>query len=234
MTAKKPAKNDKVCALVSSGIDSLALLSHLSLNYAQIYPVYMQCGFRWEESELFWLKKFLRTGKLKNVEQLEILNLPMRDVYGSHWSVTGVKAPDAASRSSDLFLPGRHMLFLSKAAQWCALRKVELMATGVLKTCPFPDFNPSYFRRFENLVSEALEFEVRVIAPFADKAKEEIMFEAKTLGFEYSFSCINPKGYQHCGECFKCTERKKAFSRTGITDKTYYYRKFPEAVREAF
>jgi len=44
----------------------------------------------------------------------------------------------------------------------------------------------------------------------------------KRLPLEATFSCLNPKGYDHCGECNKCTERKKAFFAVGMTDKTKY------------
>jgi 7-cyano-7-deazaguanine synthase in queuosine biosynthesis len=46
----------------------------------------------------------------------------------------------------------------------------------------------------------------------------------KGLALELTFSCINPKGYEHCGDCNKCTERKKAFFAAGVFDKTRYKR----------
>jgi 7-cyano-7-deazaguanine synthase len=231
MTTKKPAKSERVAALASSGIDSLALLGHLSGQFERVTPLYVQCGFRWEDGELFWLKKFLRAGKLKNVEPLEILSLPQREVYGAHWSVTGVKAPDVTAKPADLALPGRTLLFLTKAAVFCALRRIDSLAIGVLRSSPFPDANPAFFKRLEGILAEALEFHVRILAPFSDRQKEDVMQEAKPLGFEYSFSCINPKGYQHCGECYKCNERKKSFARTGIADRTLYYKRMAEATR---
>src|SRR3989344_3742276 len=161
MTTKRSGKDETVCALVSSGIDSLALLQNLSSEYEKILPVYMQAGFRWEEAELFWLKKFLRAGKIKNAEPLEILSLPLRDVCGSHWSVTGVKVPDSTAKAEELFMPGRFMLFLSKAAFFCAARKIGEIAVGVNRACPFPDGSTAFFKRFENLASDALGWKVR-------------------------------------------------------------------------
>ena len=52
--------------------------------------------------------------------------------------------------------------------------------------------------------------------------KEEVILKGQKLPFEFTFSCINPKGYDHCGECNKCVERKKAFFAAGLFDKTKY------------
>ena len=52
--------------------------------------------------------------------------------------------------------------------------------------------------------------------------KEEVILKGKTLPLEFTFSCINPKGYEHCGDCNKCLERKKAFFTVGVFDKTKY------------
>ena len=52
--------------------------------------------------------------------------------------------------------------------------------------------------------------------------KEEVIMMGRKLPLEFTFSCINPKGYEHCGDCNKCVERKKAFFAVGIFDKTKY------------
>ena len=52
--------------------------------------------------------------------------------------------------------------------------------------------------------------------------KEDVLVLGKKLPRELTFSCLNPKGYEHCGDCNKCTERKKAFFAAGIFDKTKY------------
>jgi len=75
-----------------------------------------------------------------------------------------------------------------------------------------------------DLSSRSLDTHVTIISPFESKRREEILFDIRGLGFEYTFSCLNPKGYQHCGDCYKCHERKVCFFKTGITDKTHYHR----------
>ena len=184
----------------------------------------MQSGLRWEECELIWLKKFLRSGRIKNLEPLEIMSLPLRDIFQTHWSMTGVKVPDQHAPVRDAYLPGRYILFLTKAALFAALREIDSVAIGITKLYPFLESDTFFFKQLRHIFEKSLQMEIHVIAPFLHKDKENVIFDARDIGFEYSFSCLNPRGYQHCGECYKCGERKKTFARSGITDRTHYYK----------
>ena len=218
-------KIDKVCLLMSAGINSVALLDYYAKNANHIYPIYIHSGFRWEESELYWLKKFLRSLRLSNIETLTVLHLPMRDTYGVHWSITGVKVPGSKAKSHEIFLPGRSMVLVCKGFLYAAMNRTSTVAVGTDKTYTFEDGQQSFYRQCESLFSKSCGTDIKIATPFMDKGKEELMYEAREMGFEYSFSCVSPKGHQHCSECFKCSERKRTFARAGVTDKTLYHRK---------
>jgi len=211
---------------MTPGIASMALLNQLSKKYQHVYPVYIQCGLRWEESELFWLKKFLRNNKLANIEHLEVLGQPLREIYQTHWSLTGVKVPDKDARPEDVHLPGRSMMMVAKSALYCFSKNIDTLAIGILKDNTFEDSNASFFKQCELIFTKSLRgAQIKILTPFFDKNREEITFSNKDLGLEHSFSCISPKGYQHCGDCYKCAKRKTAFARSGLTDRTHYHRK---------
>ena len=72
------------------------------------------------------------------------------------------------------------------------------------------------------VLSIGLKTEIKIHAPFQKFRKEDVIVMGKKLPLEITFSCINPKGYEHCGDCNKCTERKKAFFAAGVFDKTRY------------
>jgi 7-cyano-7-deazaguanine synthase len=218
-------KKGPICALTSSGLKGIALLEHCSTNYEVVVPVYIQKGLRWEESELYWLKKFLRSARFKHLAPLEILHLPIRDVPHSHWSVTGVHVPGEKAKASQLFLPGRNLMLLTKAALFCAVKGIQEIAIGVAKTSPFQDADPDFLKQCESIFAKSFGHTVSIMAPLVAMRKEEIVYECRHLPLEYTFSCLNPRGYQHCSECFKCAERKKVFAKAGVTDKTHYYRK---------
>jgi len=44
---------------------------------------------------------------------LVVMNSPITDVYGSHWSVSGREVPDERSADDAVYLPGRNLLLLS-------------------------------------------------------------------------------------------------------------------------
>ena len=70
---------------------------------------------------------------------LAILDLPVVDLYGDHWSLGGGDVPDSESGDDAVFLPGRNVLLLSKAMLWCHLHGVPGLALGTLGGNPFAD-----------------------------------------------------------------------------------------------
>lgn len=212
----------KACVLMSGGIESSVLLSDALARYESVTPVYIQNHLRWEEVELFWLKKYLRGVKSQKLNFLKVLEFGMHDLYQGHWSITGLKIPGAQSRNEDVYLPGRNIVLLSKACVFAALNEIAFVEIGVLKGNPFTDSTSKFFARFSELASMGLGRPMEVRAPFQKLSKEDVVLKGRNLLLECTFSCINPKGYEHCGECNKCVERKKAFFAAGLPDKTKY------------
>ena len=76
-----------------------------------VRPFYIRSGVVWQESELAALRRFIvAVGKRfgGRVEELVVLELPLADLYGRHWSLTGDAVPDAASPDEAVYLPGRN------------------------------------------------------------------------------------------------------------------------------
>jgi 7-cyano-7-deazaguanine synthase len=211
-----------VCALVSGGLDSCVMLAELARRYRKVYPVFIRYGLVWETTELRHLRKFLRSAKIPRVHPLTVLNLPARDLYGTHWSTTGRNVPHARTPDKAVYLPGRNLLLLSKAAVFCALNKIDTIAVGSLDHNPFPDATPRFFREFATVASKALNSRVKVIAPFRALSKEQVVRRGKSLPLHLSFSCIAPRHGVHCGRCNKCGERQQAFLAANVIDRTKY------------
>src|SRR3989338_6112865 len=216
------SSNQKACVLMSGGIESSVLLQDALGRYQSVTPLYIQNHLRWEEVELFWLKKALRNMKLSRLNPLRVLDSNMRDLYDNHWSITGMKVPGAKSNDEDVYIPGRNIAFLAKASVFAALAGISVIEIGVLKGNPFDDSTNKFFNKFSELASLGLGRAIEIEAPFQKLTKEDVILIGKGLPLEFTFSCINPKGYEHCGECNKCVERKKAFFAAGLTDKTKY------------
>lgn len=210
--------NRSVCALVSGGLDSCVMLGHLADRYTKVYPVFIRKGLVWEPAELRHLKQFLRAAKIPRVQPLTILDLPVLDLYGNHWSTTGRDVPGSKTPDEAVYLPGRNLLLLSKAAVFCAKRGIGTIALGSLGHNPFPDATPKFFRGFAASAGHALGVRLKVIAPFRALTKEQVIRRGLRLRLplHLSFSCIAPKSGRPCRHCNKCAERQRAFRRTGI------------------
>ncbi len=215
-------KDNSACVLASGGIESSVLISDALARYDQVTPVYVKNHLRWEDAELFWLKKFIRNLRTDKLRPLQVLDMTMRDVYDAHWSITGIKVPGAASRDESVYLPGRNIVFLSKTGCFAAVQGISSIEIGVLKGNPFHDSSKVFFKKISQMLSIGLDRTVTVKAPFLTLKKEDVILMGKKLVLDATFSCINPKGYEHCGDCNKCMERKKAFFAAGVLDKTKY------------
>jgi 7-cyano-7-deazaguanine synthase len=153
---------------------------------------------------------------------LTILNVPVADLYGAHWSITGRDVPARGSPDQAVFLPGRNVLLLSKAALWCHLHGVPAVALGSLQTNPFPDATAGFFQDLQNVLNRAVDGHVRIELPFGAMSKKEVMNRGRGLPLQFTFSCIDPQGGRHCGVCNKCDERRQAFLISDIPDPTRY------------
>ena len=219
-----PASADAVCVLVSGGLDSAVLAHAMARRHRRVFPLYVRTGLRWEPVEEYWLRRFLKAVDAGDgaIRPLTVARLPVGDVYGAHWSLTGRGVPDARSADGAVYLPGRNLLLLSKAAVFCALRGIPAVAMGPLKGNPFPDATPAFFRGFARLASRALEFPLRVLTPLAHLSKTQVIRSANGLPLELTFSCVRPVGRRHCGACNKCEERRRAFRAAALPDPTAY------------
>ena len=206
MSSKK-----SIAILASGGLDSAILTSKLLKSHSLVQPIYIKSGHVWEPAELYWLKRYLKVIANPRLAKLVCLSLETKDLYEGHWSVTGKKTPSHKSDDVKVYLPGKNLLLITKAAVYCSLNKIPALALGPLKTNPFPDAKASFFKDLEKVCSEGLHFKFRIKTPFLDRTKQEVMRLGKALPLQLTFSCLSPRGVLHCGKCNKCAEREKAF-----------------------
>ncbi len=212
-----------VAALVSGGIDSAILCVDLLRAYTRVFPLYIRFGLRWEVAELAHLRAFLREAARPGLMPLEVLEEPVGNVYGAHWSTNGVlEVPGASTPDEAVYLPGRNLLLTAKAAVWCRLRGIEALALGTLRANPFPDSTPEFFHEMESAANRALEGHLSIIRPFEGLHKRDVVLKGAGLPLQFTFSCLNPVDGRHCGRCNKCAERYRGFRQLGWDDRTAY------------
>jgi 7-cyano-7-deazaguanine synthase len=211
-----------LAVLVSGGLDSAILLGESLRDHEAVYPLYVRNGLYWELTELRYLRRYLEAVRAPALQPLHVLDLPVADLYGSHWSLTGEGVPDASTPDEAVFLPGRNVLLLAKGILWCHLNGVPALALAPLGSNPFPDATPAFFRAYQDVVNQAVGGSVRVLRPYAGMRKTEVMRRGRGLPLELTFSCIRPWHDAHCGRCNKCAERRRAFADATMTDPTDY------------
>lgn len=212
---------DKVSVLASGGLDSAVLIAELAKT-AQIYPIYVKCGLKWEAMELRALQSFLDALKSPNLMPLNVLELPTAALYGDHWSLSGARVPGADAPDAEVFIPGRNILLLGMAAVWCSIHGISRIAIGSLDGNPFPDATQEFFETFSRALSLGLGRAIRIEAPFRGLHKEELIRRSRDLPLDLTLTCMAPDGGIHCGQCNKCRERQLAFQKAGIADRTAY------------
>src|SRR5207302_82362 len=132
----------------------------------------------------------------------------------------GDNVPDGDTPDEAVYLPGRNVLLLSKAMLWCHLHGVPALALATLRGNPFPDATPEFFQDFESVVNQAIAGEVKVLRPYHDMGKAEVLKRGRAFALEWTFSCIRPQEGKHCGSCNKCAERQRGFQQAGLPDPT--------------
>jgi 7-cyano-7-deazaguanine synthase len=215
-------RRQSVSVLTSGGLDSAVLLAELLKVHESVQPLYVRTGLVWESVEHEHLKRFLSAIAAPALRPLQVLEMPVRDLYGQHWSVTGDGVPDGQTPDEAVYLPGRNVLLLAKGMLWCHLHDLPGLALGVLGSNPFPDATPRFFAAYQDAVNQAVNGRVEIVLPFAGKTKREVMGLGARLPLGLTFSCIRPQGHRHCGRCNKCAERRRAFAEAALPDPTEY------------
>lgn len=217
----KDSEVEKIAVLASGGLDSSILLAELAQT-AEAWPIYVEMGLAWEAKERRALEAYASALRSPNIRPLTVLQLPIKAVYGAHWSVTGKAVPDAESAYDSVFLPGRNVLLIGLAAVWCSTHGVSKIAIGSLGGNPFPDATLEFFEEYGRLLSSSLAHPIAVSAPYRGLHKADIIRRHQNLPVELTLTCMGPVGLMHCGRCSKCAERQGAFLEAGVRDRTRY------------
>ena len=206
--------------LFSAGLDS-AVLAAWAAREAPVVPIHVRAGLAWEDDERRAAERLFATGRMPAAVRAPVeLQVDMRDVYtGAHWAVRGV-APADDTPDEDVYLEGRNVVLLSKAAVFCARGGIQRIQLGPLAGNPFPDATPEFFRAMEAALRLGLNAPLSIEAPFSRMSKADVIRLGLQLGVPLgeTLSCMQPRDGRHCGRCSKCRERRDAFREAGVED----------------
>jgi 7-cyano-7-deazaguanine synthase len=214
---------DTTAVLLSAGLDS-AVLAAAEAQTRTVQPVYVSAGLAWENQELHALDRLLAAPAFRPCLPAARLTFTATDLYpATHWAIRG-EPPAFDTPDEDVYLTGRNVMLLSKAAIYCAQHRIDRVAIGPLAGNPFPDATPQFFAAMAQALSLGLAHPLAIDTPFVSKEKSDVIRLGVELGvpLELTLSCMNPRGGLHCGQCSKCRERRDAFHDAGVADPTRY------------
>lgn len=218
-----------IAVLLSGGLDSAVLVSEQSRRDT-VQPIYVSVGLAWEAVEREAARLFLALSPFAHdVRPLVSLTVDMSDVYpASHWAREG-RPPGYDAPDEDVYLAGRNIVLLSKAAVFCAASGIHRIAIGTLAHNPFPDATDGFRAAMAHALSLGLAHDIGIDAPFARVEKADVIRRGSIARcpLALTVSCMKPAGFtdglpRHCGACNKCRERREAFDAAGVPDPTHY------------
>lgn len=225
MVAEGSEGNQTAAVLFSAGLDSAVLLAVAAGRFSAVQPIYVSAGLAWERAELTSARRLLAEPPYAGVVRpLVSLSVDMRDIYPSeHWAIRGV-APAFDTPDEDVYIDGRNVVLLSKAAVYMARAQLTRVLLGPLAGNPFPDATPEFFDLMGRALSAGLDVPIAIEAPFSSLHKAEVIRLGASLGvpFALTLSCMQPVDGLHCGRCSKCRERREAFLSADVDDRTDY------------
>ena len=220
----------KAVIVFSGGVDSVCAVSFLKSRY-DLYGITFSYGQK-ASSEIAAAKSFAKKLGLK---QHKIIDIGfMKELYGDSNVLTSSKREIPEKFEYSIVVPIRNAVFLSIASAWAFTLNASLVAYGAhTGDKHYPDCRPVFAKKLESAFNQGeidgihakLRKNIEIWSPYREGLSKSDLLKSgmKILGDSVfkTWSCYSNRKY-HCGICESCNNRKKAFAKAGITDKTKY------------
>lgn len=218
-----------VVVTVSGGLDSVTLAHSLAAEGHDLVCLSFDYGQRHAKEVDFARACAARLGADHNVVDLRSVGALLA---GSALTDASVAVPEGHYTDASMavtVVPNRNAIMLAIAVGVATARRAAAVATAVHAGdhAVYPDCRPAFIEAAEREARIANEGFVaddfRVLAPFVDKTKADIVRRGAATGvpFAETWSCY-VGGDRHCGRCGTCVERREAFELAGVADPTVY------------
>lgn len=214
----------------SGGLDSVCMCAYLKSKY-DLYGITFAYGQR-ASKELKTAKSLAKSLKLKKHKIVDISF--MKDLYGKTNVLTSTTRPIPQKFNYSIVVPIRNAVFLSIASAWAFTLNASLVAYGAHRGDVFyPDCRPSFSKKMELALNQGeidgikngIRKKLRIWTPFDESlSKSELLKRGHEIVGDLLFrtwSCYSNTKL-HCGRCESCNNRKAAFVKAKILDKTRY------------
>jgi 7-cyano-7-deazaguanine synthase len=211
-----------VAVLLGGGVESTALVRRFLDEGRRVVSVHVHCGLIWDDCESRYVRRFCAAVAAPALAPLVEIRLPLGGFLPGHWAVTGRNVPRAGASSADLEIPLRNLTLLSFALHAVQRDEPAALALGTTADNCYRDGSRAYFDKCEELLGLEAGRPVKVLTPLIGLGKTQVIRGADPAILALSFSCVDPQGDVHCGQCIKCGRRQAAFRAAGVPDPTVY------------
>ncbi len=210
---------------ISAGIDSTLCAYAAKSNGNKVLLIHFNFGKKSSLMELHYSKltaaalgvpiEIVDTSGLKH---LQIGYVPINTLGLDELDMSGDPMPKA-------IVSGFHTL-MSTSAYFAQLRGADAILFGIIKEQteerPLLSEALTTFSKFLAQINPQAT-RLKMVAPLIEMTKSEVVLAAVNaqVPLENTWSCTEG-GYDHCGKCFSCNERKLAFAATKLHDPTIY------------
>jgi len=221
---------EKAVVVFSGGLDSVCTCAYLKSRY-ELYGITFAYGQR-ASQELKTAKDLAKSLKLKKHKIVDI-NF-MKELYGKTNVLTSKTRPIPPRFDYSIVVPIRNAVFLSIASAWAFTLNASLVAYGAHKDDVFyPDCRPFFSKKLELALNQGeidgirsgIRKRIKIWSPFSESlSKSELLKRGHEIIGDLLFrtwSCYSNTKL-HCGKCESCNNRKAAFAKAKILDKTRY------------
>lgn len=174
-------------------------------------------------------------GKTLKLKEHKIIPIDfMKSLYRTTNVLTDTKKDLPSKFDYSIVVPIRNAVFLSIATAWAFSLKASLVAYGAhTDDQKYPDCRPSFSKKIESALNEGeidgirrhLRNKIRIWTPYSAGISKSALLKGGYAKFGdkifKTWSCYSNSKH-HCGRCESCNNRKLAFAKAKIKDKTKY------------
>lgn len=221
---------EKAVVVYSGGIDSVCTASYLKSKY-DLYGISFSYGQK-ANREIIAAKAFAKKLQFKQHKIVDISF--MKQLYGDSNALTSSKQKIPSKFDYSIVVPIRNAVFLSMASAWAFTINAKIVVYGAhTGDKNYPDCRPVFSKKLESAFNQGeidgirsgLRKQINIWSPYSQKLSKSDLLKIgySNLGdlIFQTWSCYSNQKF-HCGNCESCNNRKIAFEKSGITDKTKY------------
>lgn len=214
----------KALVILSGGADSTTALYWAKKEFGEVEAVFFNYGSRQNKIEIFYARKNCKKIGVKlNEIKLDFMREFKSDLLDKNKKISN----EAYNKENikNIVVPFRNGIMLSISAGFAMSNKIDYIVLGNHNGDHeiYADCRADFIKNINKAIKKGTNGKVKVLSPFCNIAKTEIIKKGIELGVDYSltYSCYCGDKI-HCGVCPTCRERKEAFIQNNIKDETKY------------